>query len=104
MLNMFTQIDAYFKDQSLDNPTCFEKKGNYYQDETFCFDSDEVGKNCFLSWNDKKKFELLKDFKINDWIQKWKSGWDTDNFSYEGININNKDLNSYISYINNNYK
>ena len=104
MLNMFTQIDTYFKDQSLDNPTCFEKKGNYYRDKTFCFDSNEVGKNCFLSSDDKKNFELLSDLKKNDWIQRWKSGWDTDNFSYEDININNKDLNSCISYINNNYR
>ena len=101
---MFKQIDTYFKDQSLDNPNCFEKKGNYYRDKTFCFDSDEVEKNCFLSSDDKKNFELLKDLKENNWIQKWKSGWDTDNFSYEGININNKGLKLCISYIYNNYK
>ena len=100
---MLTQIDTYFKDQSLDNSNCFEKKGNYYQDKTFCFDSDEVEKNCFLSSDDKKNFELLKDLKENVWIQAWKSGWDNDNFSYEGINIDNKDLNLCNSYINNNY-
>ena len=104
MLNIFDQIDTYFKDQSIDNTTQFEHVGNYYRDKTFCFDSDEVGNNCFLSTNDKKNFELLKDFKKYDWIQKWKSGWDTDDFSYENINIDNQALNACITYINNNLK
>ena len=104
MSTIFDKVDKYFKEQNLDDPNQFEFDGNYYKDKTFCFDSHEVGKNCFLSSEDKKNFDLVKSFKRYDWIQKWKSGWSADNFSFENFNIDTNELNSCISFINKNHE
>ena len=104
MSTIFEKVDKYFKEQNLDDPNQFEFDGNYYKDKTFCFDSHEVGKNCFLSSEDKKNFDLVKSFKRYDWIQKWKSGWSVDNFSFENFNIDTNELNSCISFINKNHE
>ena len=104
MSTIFEKVDKYFKEQNLDDPNQFEFDGNYYKDKTFCFDSHEVGKNCFLSSEDKKNFDLVKSFKRYDWIQKWKSGWSADNFSFENFNIDTNELKSCISFINKNHE
>ena len=64
----FSQIKKIFKDQNKDDN--FTVNNNHYIDKTFCLNTRDIESNCFLSDDDNKNFELLKDFLKIDWKYK----------------------------------
>ena len=67
----FSQIEEIFDNQTRE--VNFEKINNHYMDKTFRFDINDhdTNTNCFLSHDNEKNFEFLKDVEILDWIEDW---------------------------------
>ena len=68
----FSQIEEIFDNQTKD--VNFEKINNHYKDKTFRFDINDQDEktNCFLSKDNEKNFDFLKDAKRDEWLKEWK--------------------------------
>ena len=104
----FSKISKTFNNQSINNSSQFERIGNSYRDKTFCFDSNNIKLNCFLSNDDKdninnRNFDLLQDLKLSSWVEEWKEGFQNENYDYKNFPINDMDLNESFNYINANW-
>lgn len=99
----FSKIEKVFNNQSIEND--FEKIGNHYRDKTFWFDRNTAPEsNCLFSKkNNYYTYDLLKDLKLEDWINEWKLGWDNDNYEYKNLSVTQEDLDSCYSYIEKNW-
>ena len=95
MSSFFMYIKKTFLNQSKEDfEIVGEAEEKHYKDKTFCFESEKVENNCFISLLKEKNYEFFKDMMFYCYFGEWKKK----DYSYPEFNIKKTDLNPILTY------